>query len=167
MKKAMLFFVALLFTANVNAASMDLAVGTDSSVDMGASVPALASTGDALLGNSGLFATGDEIEDDWGIMVTEASNWVFRITANGLGADPSPFEAMIDGATYVASGAEILFSIFLDVGKYTLEVDGTANNTFTSYDVNINAVPIPAAALLFAPALLGFFGLRRKAKIAA
>ena len=28
----------------------------------------------------------------------------------------------------------------------------------------INAVPIPAAAFLFAPALLGFMGLRRKAK---
>lgn len=29
---------------------------------------------------------------------------------------------------------------------------------------NLNAVPIPAAAFLFAPALLGFMGLRRKAK---
>ena len=28
-------------------------------------------------------------------------------------------------------------------------------------------VPIPAAAFLFAPALLGFLGLRRKAKLAA
>ena len=27
-----------------------------------------------------------------------------------------------------------------------------------------NAVPVPAAAFLFAPALLGFIGLRRKAK---
>ncbi|MBV1950731.1 MAG: hypothetical protein KUG64_00850, partial [Cycloclasticus sp.] len=29
------------------------------------------------------------------------------------------------------------------------------------------AVPIPAALFLFAPALLGFFGLRRKAAVAA
>lgn len=29
---------------------------------------------------------------------------------------------------------------------------------------NVSAVPIPAAAFLFAPALLGFMGLRRKAK---
>ena len=30
--------------------------------------------------------------------------------------------------------------------------------------LNVSPVPIPAAALLFAPALLGFMGLRRKAK---
>ena len=30
--------------------------------------------------------------------------------------------------------------------------------------VTVSAVPVPAAALLFAPALLGFMGLRRKAK---
>ncbi len=29
-------------------------------------------------------------------------------------------------------------------------------------DVNVNAVPVPAALFLFAPALLGFLGLRRK-----
>jgi len=28
---------------------------------------------------------------------------------------------------------------------------------------NVSAVPVPAAAFLFAPALLGFLGLRRKA----
>ena len=33
-------------------------------------------------------------------------------------------------------------------------------------NVSVSAVPIPAAALLFAPALLGFMGLRRRAKIA-
>ena len=32
--------------------------------------------------------------------------------------------------------------------------------------VSVNAVPIPAAAFLFAPALLGFLGLRRKATTA-
>tara|TARA_R110001606_G_scaffold361754_3_gene514967 strand:+ start:29410 stop:30036 length:627 start_codon:yes stop_codon:yes gene_type:complete len=31
-------------------------------------------------------------------------------------------------------------------------------------NVSVNAVPLPAAAFLFAPALLGFMGLRRKAK---
>ncbi len=31
----------------------------------------------------------------------------------------------------------------------------------------VSAVPLPAAAFMFAPALLGFFGLRRKAKQAA
>jgi hypothetical protein len=41
-----------------------------------------------------------------------------------------------------------------------------AKNQF--YISALNAeVPVPAAAFLFAPALLGFFGLRRKAKLAA
>lgn len=31
-------------------------------------------------------------------------------------------------------------------------------------DSNVSAVPVPAAAFLFAPALLGFLGLRRKAR---
>ena len=31
-------------------------------------------------------------------------------------------------------------------------------------NIRINAVPIPAAAFMFAPALLGFLGLRRRAK---
>lgn len=35
---------------------------------------------------------------------------------------------------------------------------------FTSFEVS--AVPLPPAALLFAPALLGFMGLRRKVKLA-
>lgn len=30
--------------------------------------------------------------------------------------------------------------------------------------LNVSEVPVPAAAFLFAPALLGFLGLRRKAK---
>ena len=33
-------------------------------------------------------------------------------------------------------------------------------------DIQVSAVPIPAAALLFAPALLGFLGLRRKVQSA-
>lgn len=38
------------------------------------------------------------------------------------------------------------------------------SETIVSLDINQSAVPIPAAAFLFAPALLGFMGLRRKAK---
>jgi len=35
------------------------------------------------------------------------------------------------------------------------------------YNLTASAVPVPAALFLFAPALLGFFGLRRKAALAA
>jgi hypothetical protein len=35
---------------------------------------------------------------------------------------------------------------------------------FQAYGSTVSAVPVPAAALMFAPALLGFMGLRRKIK---
>lgn len=38
------------------------------------------------------------------------------------------------------------------------------NNDYALAGVDVSAVPVPAAAFLFAPALLGFMGLRRKAK---
>ena len=45
------------------------------------------------------------------------------------------------------------------------KVIGTSESFGGSLDtVSVSAVPIPAAALLFAPALIGFMGLRRKAK---
>ena len=38
---------------------------------------------------------------------------------------------------------------------------------YASYAVSPSTVPVPAAAFMFAPALLGFLGLRRKAKNSA
>lgn len=41
---------------------------------------------------------------------------------------------------------------------------GGGLSNYRAYNSGMSPVPIPAAALLFAPALLGFLGLRRKAK---
>tara|TARA_R110001583_G_scaffold195483_1_gene374090 strand:+ start:404 stop:904 length:501 start_codon:yes stop_codon:yes gene_type:complete len=59
-------------------------------------------------------------------------------------------------------------SVLLSAGSYTI----TGLATLSPYGgggaaarlSSVSAVPIPAAAFLFAPALLGFMGLRRKAK---
>lgn len=49
--------------------------------------------------------------------------------------------------------------------KLTFTAIGTDDTLGGSLDaVSVSAVPIPAAAFLFAPALLGFMGLRRKPK---
>lgn len=45
---------------------------------------------------------------------------------------------------------------FISDAPYTDNVGGMS--------LNVSQVPVPAAAFLFAPALVGFFGLRRKAK---
>lgn len=57
-------------------------------------------------------------------------------------------------------------------GEVNITIFGQANvrNAFLGYTVsvfnpNISEVPIPAALYLFAPALLGFMGLRRKTKL--
>ena len=45
-------------------------------------------------------------------------------------------------------------------------VSGDDGYIVANASVSVSAVPIPAAAFMFAPALLGFLGLRRKAKLA-
>ncbi len=50
------------------------------------------------------------------------------------------------------------------IGKITLEGDFFAIQDIQFDYSTVNAVPVPAALLMFAPALLGFLGLRRKAK---
>lgn len=55
--------------------------------------------------------------------------------------------------SYTISGIAI---VPFQNGRGALRLDTLASQ--------VSAVPIPAAALLFAPALLGFIGLRRKAK---
>ena len=53
----------------------------------------------------------------------------------------------------------------LAAGDYTLEVTGTIFGATANYDVKVGITPIPAAAMMLAPALigLGYFGYRRRA----
>ena len=166
----MLFIIALMFSVNVHAASMDLSATGDSSFSQTQSVTI--GTGNALLGSSGAFKSGEPIKDVWNLSnISESSVWKFKITATAIGDNPTPFSAVLNGITYVAVGADIVFTALLSdmytvVTGYNLKVLGTAQSTFTGYDVNISEVPVPAALFLFAPALLGFLGLRRKSALA-
>lgn len=71
-------------------------------------------------------------------------------------------------ASFDAFNAFILFANAGDLSDQEL-----LNLNFTGYEsigsftlTNVSEVPVPAAAFLFGPALLGFLGLRRKAKAA-
>jgi hypothetical protein len=78
-----------------------------------------------------------------------------------------------DHARYSTSELALLNSIS---STFTLLADATVkffiNDSYFKDNIggmslnvmNVSEVPVPAAALLFAPALLGFMGLRRKAK---
>jgi hypothetical protein len=67
---------------------------------------------------------------------------------------------MIDFSSYNYTGTKFTFA-----NKVTSfgDIFDKKDNFFLS-SANVSAVPIPAAALLFAPALLSFMGLRRNAK---
>jgi hypothetical protein len=54
-----------------------------------------------------------------------------------------------------------------DLAKLQFRVLGGDNQGVVLDNVSISEVPVPAAAFLFAPALLGLFGLRRKSQAVA
>ncbi len=57
--------------------------------------------------------------------------------------------------TFVAAGFQNVSSLVVSRGNGWFTMDDFTYNS-------VSAVPVPAALFLFAPALLGFFGLRRK-----
>ena len=88
-------------------------------------------------------------------------------TQNGLTA---PFGSLVGeiNSTFFLLGTSFAVSA-PDSGILSLyywDSNSHDNTEFVtvSIDNNVSAVPIPAAAFMFAPALLGFMGLRRKAK---
>ena len=57
-----------------------------------------------------------------------------------------------------------MFTAILTAGSFFGVDILNATSDVLKYDLSISAVPVPAALWLFAPALMGFFGLRRKAQ---
>lgn len=171
MKKVMFIIVGMLLSFGVSAGSMVLTNTVNSSSAGSTSVSTL-NTLTSLHADSGDFLKNASIEDSWNMaVVDDVPGWNFRITSN---QDADPFTASIyDGVTlldtFSAVAGEINFYYnFLASGDFALKIFGTANSTAqTSYDIDVSEVPVPAALFLFAPALLGFLGLRRKAAVAA
>ena len=78
---------------------------------------------------------------------------------NGVSGDPNrylaQYLAITAGSATTFSGYGSYTSIF---GEFLL----SRTSVLADWKVSPSAVPIPAAAFMFAPALLGFLGLRRK-----
>ena len=96
------------------------------------------------------------------------SHWneLFQITTN-MGEVWNGMDTMTTFA-----GAEYISALnFSSVQAQYLRIFATGGDNsysvgeFTAYGSDVSAVPIPAAALMFAPALAGLFGFRRNAKI--
>jgi hypothetical protein len=71
----------------------------------------------------------------------------------------SSFYGMVTLSLAYSNIAYATFGTTGELGRGGIYAD---NFTFTPNAVNPSAVPVPAAAVLFAPALLGFMGLRRR-----
>jgi len=171
MKKVMFLIVGMLLSFGASAGSMVLTNTVNSATAGSTSVSSL-NTLTSIHADSGDFINNASIDDSWNMaVVDDVPGWDFRITSN---QNADPFSASIySGATlldtFSAVAGEINFYYnFLASGDFALKIFGIANaNAQTSYDIDISEVPVPAALFLFAPALLGFFGLRRKAAVAA
>ena len=57
-------------------------------------------------------------------------------------------------------------NMIVAAGLHTIIVNVASAVAGAQIDVKVSAVPVPAALFLFAPALLGFLGLRRKSALA-
>jgi hypothetical protein len=72
--------------------------------------------------------------------------------------------AIIANSDFASLILDGLLNISFDTSDY-VDCCGTVNILSGSITFNeVSAVPVPAALFMFAPALLGFFGLRRKLK---
>ena len=73
-------------------------------------------------------------------------------------------DIVISTQSWLDNGISSAYIIWEPAGdvRQSISTDLKGEVQFTSFEVS--PVPIPSAALLFAPALLGFMGLRRKAK---
>jgi hypothetical protein len=169
MKKAMLFIVSMLFAVSVNAATLSLSTA-GSSAGTSQSVSGVLNNGDLAVGS------GETSGGQW-YSLFDLTTDVDTMAKIEWSFNP---ESAVDEATLAIGSEEdfgylALFNVagdfvttfFLEAGK-TYWIDfASVVSTALSYDLSVAAVPVPAALWLFGPALLGLFGLRRKAVVAA
>jgi hypothetical protein len=170
MKKVMFLIVGLFFSVSVNAATLSWNAASISAVEGWSTFESpslITATKNFNLVNDGYTRTLTFNVADGpatvGGLVVETTDEQFDISSVTLDGNPLTFDAF-------ASRWSLNSAVMLAIGSYDLVIDITSVVAGGLLNVQVNAineVPVPAALLLFAPALLGFFGLRRKAAVAA
>ncbi len=110
----------------------------------------------------------------------DIDEWIFTATTpfkayldaffySGVGSNGGFLRAVLtgpNGATTNLSGATGNFFLgAFAAGTYSLKIVGSVNPTdIYNYDLSVQAVPVPAAALLFGSALVGAGALKRRRK---
>ena len=166
MKKVMLLVVGMLLSFGASAATLSLTTAGSSNATQ--EVSAVVNNGPVAIG-SGETAGGNWYSDfdlTTDVDTSAVVEWSFNPESAVSQAELSIWDDGIRVIQEFVAG-DFITSIFLQAG-HTYWVDFTSvASTALSYDISVSAVPVPAALFLFAPALLGFFGLRRKAAVAA
>jgi hypothetical protein len=175
MKKAMLFFITLLFAATVNAASINLAkVGVTTGTVLLNNTASVLATGALVDTNkfakpfAAFFDLNVDVDTgvDIGVQLlplTDVSFDLFRLRDGGGAAGIVEDFAILSGIV----GNESMGSFLaLASESYRIVIRSAVQKTY-NLTASVSEVPVPAALFLFAPALLGFLGLRRKATPAA
>ena len=173
MKNAMLFCIALLFSVSANAATLSLSTvgssGATQSIDLNNNSTVLAG---GTVASSGAWESLFDVTTD--VDTPVRIQWSFN-PSTSLNAAQLAFGLVSGpGGNYVGTPTifnitgDFVFTALLTAGSFFAVDILNATSGVLKYDLSISAVPVPAALWLFAPALMGFFGLRRKAnKMAA
>ena len=175
MKKAMLFLATLFFAATVNAASINLkplngtlGIITDNNTSaVSASGPFALTAPNANRPYRATYDMTSDMETTVGIFTSftpAATLDIFKIGDDGTWANSTRIDLINSGGsnsinTLLAVTAGTAYRIFLRTFK--------EGNLTPTYNLAVSEVPVPAALFLFAPALIGFLGLRRKASLPA
>ena len=164
MKKVMFIIVGLLVSVSVNAAtlswnSVDTTWQTFESASLITATKNFNESNNQAYTRTLSFNVADGPATLDGLLV-ETTDAQFDIASVSLAGNSLVFNAL-------TSRWNLNNLVVLATGTYDFVID--INNVIKGglLNVQISQVPVPAALLLFAPALLGFFGLRRKAAVAA
>ena len=170
MKNAMLFCIALLFSVSASAATLNLSTvsangGANQEVTVNNNSTVLAGGTVSSAGSwESLFDVVTNVDTpvrvEWSFNPStslQSAQLVFG-QVNGFGG------GFIGPTTIFNITGDFIFTAVLTAGAVFGVDIINATSGILEYDLSISAVPVPAALWLFAPALMGFFGLRRKAK---
>ena len=167
MKKTMLFFAALLMSFNASAASLTLVgdAGNKGMVGFG--------SGEVVTASTSSLAGGTMVSDAFTVTSDTAAFATLSLTFNPLA--PTTAVSIFDGniiglsITKIGSLGILEYTWMLEAAtEYVINIFIGKALVGSNYDLRlttegISEVPLPAALWLFAPALLGFLGFRRKA----
>ncbi len=165
MKKVMLFVMSMLFAVSSSAATLTWVAPFDSEFEYSAPGATIGATDTYSVEGSTTHEDKLYFTSDENVMANSVALEFFDDQLDVSGVTLNGF-AFTDSVVSTLAGQMrvwTLNNIALVAGEVNNIVIGMTALGAGQWNVQVSAVPVPAALILFAPALLGFLGLRRKA----